>query len=108
MINPASVSLSFKKNDEAGGWILIQCRYLLRFGNEDADGDATAPKSAQPLLHRLKAKIIDASFDEAMVLTLLFDEGQFLRLIPQKDGLESYVPPTKQGSFQSSTSEQHL
>jgi hypothetical protein len=97
MINPASVSLSFNKSNEVGGWILMQCRYLLRSDNIDFDGDATVPQSAQALLHCLRRKITNASFDEAKVLTFFFSDGQFLKLIPQKDGLESYVLHTRQG-----------
>ncbi|MEM5298642.1 hypothetical protein VSR82_30485 [Burkholderia sp. JPY481] len=96
-VNPSSVSLSFNGSGGNGGWILVQCRFVLQAAGGQTIGNATLPESAAPLLSCLKRKIVDARFDESKVLTLHFEDEQFLQLIPEKDGLESYVLHTAEG-----------
>ncbi|WP_029970997.1 hypothetical protein [Paraburkholderia graminis] len=96
-VNPGSVSLSFNGSGGSGGWILVQCRFVLQAVGSQTLGNATLPESAASLLSCLKRKIVDARFDEGKVLTLHFEDKQLLQLIPEKDGLESYVLHTAQG-----------
>lgn len=96
-INPTSVSLCFDGQGKGGGWLLIQCSYALRLGESDITGAATEPESAKPLLHCLEENITNANFDSDKVLTLFFERGQFLKIMPESDGLESYVLHTRRG-----------
>jgi|SRR5258708_3874867 hypothetical protein len=96
-INPASVSMSFNRSGREGGWILVQCRFTLRDSDGDAGGSAIVPESAAPLLRCLEKVIVDANFDGSKVLTLFLDGGMFVRLLPEKDGFESYVLHTRRG-----------
>jgi hypothetical protein len=96
-INPGSVALSFGKNGVENGWILIQCCFVLYVAGNVISGKAIVPEAASPLLHCLEKSIVDASYDESKVLTLFFNDKEYLQLIPEKDGLESYVIHTKQG-----------
>jgi len=96
-INPASVSMSFNRRGREGGWILIQCRFSLSDSDEDSSGTASVPESAASLLRCLKQIIADAHFDESKALTLFLENGMIVRLLPEKDGLESYVLHTRRG-----------
>jgi hypothetical protein len=99
MVNPSSVSLSFSDVNRHGGWILMQCRFALQMAGECTMGNATAPELSASLLGCLKKKIVDAHFNENKILTLYFEDDNFLQFIPEKDGLESYVLHTVQGIF---------
>jgi len=96
-INPASVSMSFNRSGCEGGWILVQCPFTLHDREGDASGSATVPESAAPLLRCLQKVIIEANFDGSKVLTLFLNDGMFVRLFPDKDGLELYVLHTRRG-----------
>ncbi|MGN3967313.1 hypothetical protein ACS0ZG_36285 [Burkholderia gladioli] len=97
MINPGSVSLYFNGADGRGGWILVQCRFVFKTAAGRIIGNDEFPEFANPLLNCLGKKVVDADFDERKVFTLNFENKQFLQLIPEKDGLESYVLHTAQG-----------
>ncbi|WP_186162669.1 hypothetical protein [Burkholderia gladioli] len=97
MINPGSVSLYFNGDDGRGGWILVQCRFVFQTAAGRIIGNAGFPEFSNSLLDCLKKKVVDADFDERKILTLNFENKQFLKLIPEKDGLESYVLHTAQG-----------
>ncbi|WP_186209223.1 hypothetical protein [Burkholderia gladioli] len=97
MINPGSVSLYFNGADGRGGWILVQCRFVFQTAAGRIVGNAEFPEFANPLLDCLGEEVVDADFNERKVITLNFENKRFLQLIPEKDGLESYVLHTAQG-----------
>ncbi|KLU23277.1 hypothetical protein EOS_26105 [Caballeronia mineralivorans PML1(12)] len=76
---------------------MIQCRFSLSDSDEDSSGTASAPESTASLLRCLKKIIADAHFVESKALTLFLENGMIARLLPEKDGLESYVLHTGQG-----------
>ncbi|KHK48671.1 hypothetical protein PI87_27715 [Ralstonia sp. A12] len=96
-INPGSVALEFGGTGRTGGWILIQCDFLLINADEGINGDAGCPESSTCLQRSVKRTVADANFDEHRVLTLTFEAGSMLKIIPKRDGFESYVLHTSQG-----------
>lgn len=96
-INPGSVALEFGGTGRAGGWILIQCDFSLIDAHEEINGDAEFPESSAYLQRSAKRTVVDANFDEHKVLTLTFKAGSMLKIIPKRDGFESYVLHTSQG-----------
>ncbi|CAJ0803720.1 hypothetical protein LMG19083_03933 [Ralstonia psammae] len=95
-INPYSVSMSFGDNNSTG-WILIQCDFSLKILGEEHFGSAADQESAAFLKKCLGEKVIGADFGGDSTLSLYFDKGGYLRMIPMKDGLESYVLHTRNG-----------
>ncbi|WP_147394061.1 hypothetical protein [Paraburkholderia sp. BL23I1N1] len=98
-INPASVSIEFSRGcrDSGSGWILIQCGFSLQHSEGESIGNGSSPQSST-CLHRCVHKIVvDANFDEHKVLTLVLDSDLIVRVVPELDGLESYVLHTSQG-----------
>ncbi|MCH1996198.1 hypothetical protein L7Q78_25705 [Achromobacter xylosoxidans] len=93
MVNPASVSLSFGD----GGWLLVECGFILKMIGSVVMGSANIPESAAALLCCENQKVNDVRFDGIGLLTIFFENEQFLHLIPERDGLESYVLHTKYG-----------
>lgn len=96
-ISPGSVALVFGGIGRAGGWILIQCDFSTVDENEEISGDAESPESSAYLQRCVKRIIADANFDEHKVLTLMFEAGSMLKIIPKRDGFESYVLHTSEG-----------
>lgn len=81
----------------SGAQILIQCAFECidadssRFGHgEDA---STSPILFDCLNHVVEA----ADIDHDGVMTLNFDDGRRLRIVPERNGLESYVITTRHG-----------
>ncbi|MGT2476489.1 hypothetical protein [Paraburkholderia terrae] len=75
----------------------MQCRFVLRAAGGEFIGNANRPEFTAPLFRCLRRKIVEARFDGSKVLTLHFDDGVSLELIPEKDELESYVLHPAQG-----------
>lgn len=96
-ISPGSVALVFGGIGRAGGWILIQCDFSMVDENEEISGDAESPESSAYLQRCVKRIIANANFDEHKVLTLMFEAGSMLKIIPKRDGFESYVLHTSEG-----------
>ncbi|WGS51684.1 hypothetical protein LFL96_09375 [Paraburkholderia sp. D15] len=98
-INPASVSMEFGRGcrDSGSGWILIQCGFSLQHSEDEIIGDASSPQSSGSLQRCLNQLVVDANFDEQKVLTLTLESDLIVRIVPDVDGLESYVLHTSQG-----------
>ena len=95
--NPGSAALEFGGTERRGGWILIQCDFSLVDAGEEIRGDTELPESGAYLQRCVKRTVADANFDEHQVLTLTFEAGSVLKIIPKRDGFESYVLHTSQG-----------
>ena len=81
----------------SGAQILIQCAFecaegdVTRFGHgEDV---STGPILFGYLNHGVESAVIDSD----AVLTLRFEDSKFLRIVPERNGLESYVVTTRYG-----------
>ncbi|CAG4890630.1 hypothetical protein [Paraburkholderia gardini] len=98
-INPASVSMEFGRGYRysGSGWILIQCGFSLEHSEGEIIGDASSPQSSSSLQRCLNQLVVDANFDEQKVLTLTLESDLIVRIVPDLDGLESYVLHTSQG-----------
>lgn len=96
-INPNSVSVFFDNSDGRGGWLLVQCQFIFHVSGRDVIGKATVPESSAALLGCVGRRVINALFDKSKVLKIYFENEQSLRIVPEKDGLESYVLHTQQG-----------
>lgn len=95
--HPGSVALEFGGTERTGGWILIQCDFSLVDADEEIRGDTELPECNAYLQRCVKRTVADASFDEHKVLTLTFEACSMLKIIPKRDGFESYVLHTSQG-----------
>lgn len=81
----------------SGAQILLQCPFE---GNEDGivqAGHGEDMSSSPALFGFLNRRIIDATVDGNLILSLHFDDGRYLRIIPERNGLESYVLTTRHG-----------
>lgn len=98
-INPASVSMEFNRGCRVGGsgWILIQCGFSLQHSEGEIIGNASSSQSSRLLQRCVNKIVVDANFDEKKVLTLTLGSDLIVRVVPELDGLESYVLHTSQG-----------
>jgi hypothetical protein len=98
-IHPASVSMEFGRGcrDSGSGWILIQCGFSLQHSEGEIIGSANSPQSSSCLQRCLNQLVVDATFDEQKVLSLAVESDLIVRVVPDLDGLESYVLHTSQG-----------
>jgi hypothetical protein len=81
----------------SGAQLLVQCAFeciegdVARFGHgEDV---STSPILFGYLNHRIESAVMDSD----AVLTLSFDDSKLLRIVPERNGLESYVITTRYG-----------
>jgi len=83
----------------SGAQILFQCA----FECTDADSSRLGhgeDASTSPILFGCLNHVVEAAeIDHENTLTLNFDDGMCLRIIPERNGLESYVVTTHHGIF---------
>jgi hypothetical protein len=80
----------------AGGIeILVQCPFECTNGKDVHHGHGEQVADNVLLHDYLNHSVKDAKFDGESVLTLTFDDGKRLSIIPERNGLESYVLKTR-------------
>jgi len=77
--------------------VLIQCAFECVDGNSIRLGHSEDVKSSSILFDCLNHVVEGANLDHDDVLTLNFDDGKRLRIVPERNGLESYVITTRYG-----------
>lgn len=80
-----------------GVQILIQCGFECAEGNEIRAGHGEDVASSPMLFGYLDCVVQDAVLDSDSVLTLQFEDGKSLRILPEGNGFESYVVTTRYG-----------
>lgn len=81
----------------SGAQILLQC--VFQYGEAGAlqSGHGEDIHSSHLLFTLLNHRVGNATIDANLVLTLRFDDGRFLKIVPEQNGLESYVVTTRHG-----------
>lgn len=81
----------------SGAQVLVQC--MFQCGEEDAlrSGHGEDIRSSPLLLDLLNHRVEDAMINADWVLTLRLDDDRYLRIVPERNGLESYVVTTRHG-----------
>ncbi|WP_423760467.1 hypothetical protein [Burkholderia sp. NLJ2] len=77
--------------------ILLQCVFECHEGGVIRMGHGEEVNSSLILFGFLNHQIASAKMGPNMVLTLNFDDGRFVRIMPEPNGLESYVITTRRG-----------
>lgn len=81
----------------SGAQILLQCVFECTEGSIARSGHGENPNSSQILFGCLNHRVDVAVMDNNDVLILRFDDGMDLRIVPEQNGLESYVVTTRHG-----------
>ena len=80
-----------------GAQILVQCTFEIRRSGEVQYGHGEHMDSSPQLFGLINRKVSAASFDSSSTLSLGFDGGEALSIIPEQNGFESFVLTTKHG-----------
>lgn len=80
-----------------GAHILVQCPFEISDGGLHWSGHGETPDSAAVLFKLLNHRTDLVELDQEMTLCLHFESDLTLRIVPQTDGLESYVLTTRHG-----------
>lgn len=81
----------------SGAQILLQCTFECVDGDVVRSGHGEDVSTSPMLFGYLNHRIEVAAMDRDAVLTLNFDDGKSLRIVPERNGLESYVVTTRYG-----------
>jgi len=82
---------------ENGIHILVQCSFECNKRNIIQQGHGENINTCNCLFSILNYRVHDVTFSDDFILTLQFENGEILRIIPERNGLESYVVTTKYG-----------
>lgn len=80
-----------------GANIMIQCPFICGSEGQMTQGHGEDPASAVILFDFLNGQVKDVLLEEEGSLLLKFGGQKFLRIIPEDNGLESYVVSTRLG-----------
>lgn len=83
----------------SGAQILVQCAFECTDADSSRLGHGEHASTSPILFDYLNHVVEAAEIDHESTLTLAFDYGMCLRIIPERNGLESYVVTTHRGSF---------
>lgn len=81
----------------SGAQILVQCTFECIEGDVTRLGHGEDISTSPILFGYLNQRVERAVMDSDAVLTLWFGESKFLRIVPERNGLESYVITTRYG-----------
>lgn len=81
----------------SGTQILIQCAFECTDADSSRRGHGEDASTSSILFDHLNHVVEVAEIDHGGTLTLKFDDGMCLRIIPERNGLESYVVTTNHG-----------
>jgi hypothetical protein len=88
-----SITLHFS----SGAYVMLQCPFECEKGKSVLAGHGEDVNSASLLFQYLNERVNDAIMDRDYMLTFIFEDGRKLRIIPERNGLESYVITTQHG-----------
>jgi hypothetical protein len=77
--------------------VMLQCAFECEQGDSIAVGHGEEVDSSPLLFPFLDQQVSEATIDADWVLTLHFEDGKKLKIIPERNGLESYVVTTRHG-----------
>ena len=81
----------------SGAHVLLQCIFECNENGIVQSGHGEDVRSSPILFGFLNHRVINATLDIDLVLSLYFDDGKYLRIVPEENGLESYVVTTRYG-----------
>lgn len=93
MIGAGSLVLHFS----SGAQILVQCTFTTHRGDVVQHGHGESMDTSPQLFGLINRKVSSASFDSSSTLSLGFDGGEVLSIIPELNGFESFILTTKHG-----------
>jgi hypothetical protein len=77
--------------------VMLQCAFECEEGDYTAVGHGEDVDSSPLLFRFLDQEVNEATIDADSVLTLHFEGGKKLKIIAERNGLESYVVTTRHG-----------
>jgi hypothetical protein len=80
-----------------GTQILLQCTFECNKGGVLQSGHGEDINTSPLLFNYMNCRVNAIMVDDNLVLTLQFDTGGNIRIIPERNGLESYVVTTLHG-----------
>jgi len=81
----------------SGATVLVQCPFISETQGKKQQGHGEHVHTSQLFYDYLNSQVIRASIEEQGVLVLEFEEDKLLRIVPEYDGLESYVISSRLG-----------
>ncbi|NYI01175.1 DUF6188 family protein [Cupriavidus plantarum] len=81
----------------SGAQIVLQCVFECQEDGIVRAGHGEDVSSSPVLFGLLNRRIVDATVDGNLILSLHFEDGGHLRIAPERNGLESYVLTTRYG-----------
>ncbi|MBA4682585.1 hypothetical protein DP090_021685 [Pseudomonas sp. MDMC216] len=80
-----------------GATVLVQCPFTSEIQGKKKQGHGEYVNTSELLYDYLNNQVAHASLEEGAVLVLEFEGGKLLRIVPEYNGLESYVVSTRLG-----------
>lgn len=80
-----------------GATVLMQCPFTSEIQGQKQQGHGEDVHTSELLYDYLNNQVARASLEEGEVLNLEFEGKKFLRIVPECNGLESYVVSTRLG-----------
>ncbi|OZI32947.1 hypothetical protein CEG14_18915 [Bordetella genomosp. 1] len=80
-----------------GATVLIQCPFKSEIQGKKLHGHGERPHTSELLYDYLNHQVTSASLQDGGVLVLEFERRRWLRIVPERDGLEAYVISTRHG-----------
>lgn len=80
-----------------GATVLVQCSFTSVILGRTQQGHGEHVKTSELFFEYLNDRVIKASLEEGEVLVLRFEGQKILRIVPECNGLESYVISTRLG-----------
>ncbi|RKE24462.1 hypothetical protein B0G76_8350 [Paraburkholderia sp. BL23I1N1] len=81
----------------SGAHVLVQCTFQCIERGNVRHGHGEQATDSSLLFEYLNHTVGSAEIDNESVLTLNFEDGKHLKIIPERNGLESYVVTTRFG-----------
>jgi hypothetical protein len=81
----------------SGATVLIQCPFISEVQGRKQQGHGEDVNTSELFFDFLNFQVTSASLEEGGVLVMEFEGGKSLRVIPECNGLESYVISTRLG-----------
>ena len=86
-----SILLRFLGANSEGIDVAVTTKFEWRDHENHVFGDGTNPSTTAALFPLLNLTVIHAQQDELNVLQISFEGQKYLKIVPDKNGLESYV-----------------
>ncbi len=82
----------------SGAQILLQCVFQCEEHGVVRQGHGEDVSTSPLLFAFMNHRVVGVTMDGHMMLSLHFDDGKYLRVVPERNGLESYVVTTRHGA----------